>query len=196
MKVVKKEYQWVRDRKDRTPDPTTRRDISRSERKRDQSKVDALALSLLALPEAHLNQMNLSADLRACIQEAKRLESKPGVRGGLRRQKLRLAGLVRREDEETIAALLEEVEERSGPNEKELMLQDVEQWRERIVSKRDEAIGALVAAYPGADRQRLRQLALAVDRERKRGAKPKAFRQLFALVREIISSHNGPEDSE
>jgi ribosome-associated protein len=65
-------------------------------------------------------------------------------------------------------------------------LMQVERWRERILAERDRAIDELLVAHPDADRQRLRQLAMAAEREQREGRSPRAARQLFAALREVF----------
>ena len=108
------------------------------------------------------------------------------MHGGLTVSIVALAALLRLEDESTVAAIAAAAESRGGPGERDLALMQVERWRERILADRDHAIGELLAAHPEADRRRLRQLAIAADKERRAGRPPRAVRQLFAYLREVL----------
>ena len=45
----------------------------------------------------------------------------------------------------------------------------------------------LLAAHPGADRQKLRQLVRNAHEERKRNKPPRAYRELFRELREVLA---------
>ena len=61
----------------------------------------------------------------------------------------------------------------------------LERWRDRLIEGDSEVFGAFLAEYPGADRQRLRQLIQAVLRERQKEQPPAAYRKLFKYLREV-----------
>ncbi len=186
--MAKKQFQWVRDGEDDDGEELSsgRRDSSRSQRKREADRLDALVRELLRLQPAQWQGMPLSDQLLAGLVEGRRLQQKTGVRGGLRRHVLHIAGLLRREDDDTVAAIEAAAEERGGPSDRELALMAVERWRERILRDGDRALDEFIAEHPQADRQRLRQLAMAARRAVKDERRPRAFRQLFAYLREVI----------
>jgi len=60
---------------------------------------------------------------------------------------------------------------------------------------RTKAIGALVHAHPGIDTQRLRALVRNAREERNAGRPPRAYRELFRALRDIIAdSQPVPDD--
>ena len=65
-------------------------------------------------------------------------------------------------------------------------LHRVEAWRERLIADGDAALAELLAEYPHADRQHLRQLVRNASEERNRNKPPHAFRELFRELRELI----------
>ncbi|HOZ25218.1 MAG TPA: DUF615 domain-containing protein, partial [Thermomonas sp.] len=52
----------------------------------------------------------------------------------------------------------------------------------------DVAMTELLAAHPDADRQKLRQLVRNAHEERKRNKPPRAYRELFREVRELLAT--------
>ena len=62
----------------------------------------------------------------------------------------------------------------------------VEAWRDRLLAEGDVALAELIEQYPDADRQGLRQLVRNTLEERKRNKPPRAYRELFREVRDVL----------
>jgi ribosome-associated protein len=60
----------------------------------------------------------------------------------------------------------------------------LERWRERLIVEGDGALSEFLATHPLTDRQQLRTLIRAAQRDRERG-RPDAQRKLFRFLREI-----------
>ena len=183
--MVDKKRSEVRGGDVQVEEPEGSREVSRSARKREANRIEALAMELLDLSPELWEQIPGIEDLRASLEEAHRLKRKGGVRGGLRRQIRHLAGVLRTMDAQAVA---EAIGRHGGPSDRERALQEVERWRSEIIARGDAGIDDLLNAFPdaGADRQRLRQLALQAARETKQDKPPKAFRQLFAYLRKVV----------
>ena len=69
----------------------------------------------------------------------------------------------------------------------------VETWRERLLDGGDAALAELLDEYPQADRQQLRQLVRNSLEERKRNKPPRAFRELYRALRELIVAGSGDD---
>ena len=70
----------------------------------------------------------------------------------------------------------------------------IERWCEKLLEN-DGALGALVHAHPRMDTQRLRALVRNAREERTAGRPPRAYRELFRALRDIIAdSQPMPED--
>ena len=61
----------------------------------------------------------------------------------------------------------------------------IEAWRERLFAGPD-ALDELLAEYPGADIQRLRELVRGALRERDAGGPPRSFRELYQALRALF----------
>jgi ribosome-associated protein len=66
--------------------------------------------------------------------------------------------------------------------------QRIEDWRERLVADDKAALGELLAIHPGADRQRIHALARQARTERERNGSPRAYRELFHLLRDLFET--------
>jgi ribosome-associated protein len=186
--MAKKQFQWVADGEPEEEDSTRswRRDSSRSARKRESDVLADLVGELLALQPSQWQGMGMDAELLAALREGQRLLAKRSVRSGRRRHMLHIAALLRREQPETIETITALCSERGGPSPKEMALIEVERWRKRILADADKAIVELLELYPQADRQRLRQLARSAQREQNESRPPRAVRQLFKALRELM----------
>jgi len=108
--MARKKFQWSRD--EDAPEGElhfTERD-NRSEQKREADLLDALVKALVQLKAEQISRLGLSEPARAALDEARRIKAKGRVRSGMRRQMLFVAGVLRREEDETIAALVSDVE--------------------------------------------------------------------------------------
>ena len=134
---------------------------------------------LCATPKSQLARMNLSEDLRAALEEATRIKSF----NALRRHYRRLGKLLRNEELESIQKVFDEADgiHQSGVDH----FHALERWRERLLENESESFGEFLAAYPNADRQHLRQLIQAVQKEREKEQPPAAYRKLFKYLREL-----------
>ena len=61
----------------------------------------------------------------------------------------------------------------------------VETWRDRLLADSD-AVTVFIAEYPDADIQQLRQLLRNAKKEQEKQQPPKAFRELFQLIKPLI----------
>jgi ribosome-associated protein len=64
----------------------------------------------------------------------------------------------------------------------------LEGWRDRLLQEGDTAVEALMAHFPHADRQQLRQLLRQHQREQARAQAPAAARKLFRYLRELAEA--------
>ncbi len=177
----KTKFQWVQGEQKPDEQPEGR---GRSRRKREAKAVEALVDELLLLSDAEVAALPMRESVGEALEKLAELTSRGGVRSGLRRQRLLVAGLLREEDVEEIRRMLPEGR---GSSPRERALQRVERWRTRLLDEGDPALDALLAEHPEGDRTRLRQL---VRQARKDRARPgersgKAYRELFAELRAL-----------
>ena len=158
---------------------------SRSEQRRAALDVLALAHVLVDKSEAELGKLPIDDALRAHVRDAARITS-PIAR---KRAVAFLAKQMRKEDDDALDAIRDALDANSeGSRRQVALMHRAETWRTRLIEGGDDALAAFIDENPGADRQRLRQLARNAQEEAKRNKPPRAFRELY---REILAAAKG-----
>ena len=164
---------------------------SRSQNRREALEVLALCEQLVALTPAQLAKLPVPEDLLPHIRETKRITSHIAHK----RQLAFLAKQVRREDEATLDAIRDALDEKGEASRREISaMHRVEAWRDRLLADGDDALSAFLAEYPTTDRQHLRTLVRNALEERNRNKPPRAFREIYHVVRDAMS--DAPADDE
>ena len=159
------------------------RDDSRSQQRREALEVLAIGQQLVALTDAQLARLPVPESLLPHILEARRITSHIAHK----RQLAFLAKQMRREDDDTLEAIRDALDEKGDAARREVAaMHRVEAWRDRLLADGDEALAELLDLYPEADRQGLRQLVRNTLEERKRNKPPRAFRELFRQLRAMM----------
>jgi len=161
---------------------------SKTQRKREMHELQALGARLVELNSEQLVAVGLPEDLREAVEFARRT-----TKHEARRRQLQYIGrLMRAVDPEPIREKLKVWDGVSA--EETARVHRIERWREKLLGS-DGAIGTLVNAHPGVDTQRLRTLVRNAREERTAGRPPRAYRELFRALRDIIAdSQLVPED--
>jgi ribosome-associated protein len=157
---------------------------SRSRKKRESAAAQRLGSALAALPAAELPDMDLPEALVAAILDWKKF---PGHEA--KRRQMQYIGKLMREAD--VEELEEKLETRFIPDrEQTKTLHAVEELRDRLVNAEEAALeaelAALAARNPALPAARLRHLALTARDERSRQRPPKAYRELFRLLRGLF----------
>lgn len=156
---------------------------SRSQNRREALEVLALGEKLVALTEAQLAKLPVPDSLLPHIREAKRITAHIAHK----RQLAFLAKQMRREDDEVLEAIRDALDEDGEAARREVAaMHRVEAWRERLLADGDAALAQLLDEYPTADRQHLRALVRSALDERRKNKPPRAFRELYRALRELI----------
>jgi ribosome-associated protein len=158
-------------------------DQSRSEQRRAALDVFALGETLAGLSPAALAKLPVPDSLLPHIADTRRMTS----HGARKRQLGFLAKQMRREDDEVLDAIRDALEAGGESARKDTaLLHRAEAVREQLLEGGDAALAAFLEAHPGADRQRLRQLVRNALDERARSKPPRAFRELFRELRDLL----------
>jgi len=128
----------------------------------------------------------LSEATWAAIDETDRIKD-PRALG---RHWKRIANLLEREDMHAVQALMAGAESRERDAAARHHL--LERSRERLIAEGDKALAEFLAEHPQADRQQLRTLVRAAQRDVERG-RPDAPRKLFRQLREILDAEPSGE---
>ena len=166
---------------------------SRSEQRREALDIRSLGEKLVALAPAHLAKLPIPEDLLEHIHDTQRITSHIAHK----RQLQFLAKQMRRESDETLDAIRDAMEVGGDAAKRETaLLHTVETWRARLLEDGDTALGELLAEYPTADRQHLRQLVRNAGEERAKNKPPHAFRELFRELRELLQEPDEKDESD
>jgi ribosome-associated protein len=152
--------------------------VSKTRRKREMLDLQSLGAALVALPGSQLNGLGLQSPLLDAVMEAKRITSHEAKR----RQLQYIGRLMREVDPEPIRAALAAVEGNSA--QAAAAHRRLEALRERLLSD-DEALTRFALEHPGADLQELRALIRNARREQKEEKPPRAFRELFRVLKAL-----------
>jgi ribosome-associated protein len=154
--------------------------VSKTKKKREMHELQALGVALLRLNERELESIAMPEELRRAVLEAKRIKSHEAKR----RQLQYIGRLMREVDAAPLRAKLEAIEGSSA--QATAHHRRLEAWRERLLED-DEALTAFGAEHPGADMQVLRTLIRNARKEAASGKPPRAYRELFRVLKQIES---------
>jgi ribosome-associated protein len=155
--------------------------VSKTRKKREMHELQTLGVALAALPESQLKEMKLGEDLLEALLEVKRIKSHEAKR----RQMQYIGRLMRDVDSAPIRSRLAEVEGHSA--QATARHRRLETWRERLLAD-DAALTEFAAAYPVAELQALRTSIRNARKEQKEGKPPRAYREIFRILKDIDSS--------
>ncbi|MDR2881680.1 MAG: DUF615 domain-containing protein [Azoarcus sp.] len=152
---------------------------SKTRRKREMQNLQDLGAQLVALAPAQLKKFPVPGELLAAIAEAQRFTRKDEA---LRRQMQYIGKLMRGIDPEPIRARLAVLR---GESASEIARQHrLERLREELLAD-ERTVETIVREWPGADIQRLRVLRRNALKEREQQRPPRAYREIFRVLREL-----------
>lgn len=156
---------------------------SKSALKREMTARQALGEALCSLSTRELARMPIDdADLLEAIRESAQISH----HSAQRRHRQYIGKLMRRIDPAPIrAALYALYGER---REDAAAFRELEKLRDTLLARGDEALGDVLARFPTADRQHLRQLTREARREIEAERPPAASRRLFRYLRELAAA--------
>lgn len=169
-------------------------DISKTDLKKQSDAVQALGEQLLTLRLGLRDKLDLPDKLIEAVEDAKRITNFEG-----RRRQMQFIGkLMRKLDDETVAAIETAMtEQHQGSPADTLRLHLAEQWRDRLISS-DDAVTEWLNAQPSTDAQHLRSLVRQARKDAQAHAKQeqpgqavrhgKSYREIFQLVRDALGT--------
>lgn len=158
---------------------------SRSQQRRTALDVLELGERLVALTPAQLTRLPVPEDLLPHLAETRRITAHVAHK----RQLAFLAKQMRKLDPEVLDAIRDALSTESASARREVALMHrAETLRESLLGEDgDTSLTALLADFPHADRQKLRQLVRNAREERAKNKPPRAFRELYQMLREMIA---------
>ena len=162
---------------------------SRSANRRAALDVLELGERLVAMSAAQLARLPLPEDLLPHIRETQRITSHVAHK----RQLAFLAKQMRKLDDGQLDAIRDAMgKDGEAARRETAVLHRAEALREALLGDDgDAAMTDLLAAHPQADRQKLRQLVRNTREERAKNKPPRAFRELFRELRELLAQDGG-----
>ena len=153
--------------------------VSRTQRKKEDHARQKLGERLVALSAEQLDGIGLPNELREAVSVARKTTANVA-----RRRHVKHVGTVlRRIDTTPIENALKGFER--GDREKALAFEKIETWRDRLREGDLTLIEEILSVCPGAERQRLTQLARNAKKEFAGGKGIKASRALFRYLKEV-----------
>jgi len=158
--------------------------VSKSELKRDCHALTDLGVDLTELPENQLKTIPMSDSLLNAVMEAKKIHKHSAIK----RQRLYIGKLIRKDDWETIQQHVEKFKE--PLQQQNAVFKSMENWRDRMLSEGDKAVNDFIGEHHNADRQKLRQMVKNASKEKQLEKPPAHARKLFKYIREIIENES------
>ena len=161
---------------------------SKSQRKREMTALQKLGAELVEEPKERVLRVPLPDQVRDAILECQGIRSHEG-----RRRQLQYIGkLMRVLDEEEVAAIQKTMDSWKGASKSETAaLHALERQREKLLAD-DDALTALRARHPELDLQHLRALIRNARREQAENKAPKAYREIFQVLKQLQASQSTP----
>lgn len=157
---------------------------SKSQLKMEMHALRQLGIDIAELPLAILETLELSTELRAAIDDYRRI----GHKNALKRQASFIGKLMRREDSDAIRAQLDALQESRHKATRQFHI--FEQWRDRLIAEDDTALESFLSEFPHSDRQQLRSLVRTAKKERSQNKTPTTARKLFKFIQVCFAEHD------
>lgn len=160
---------------------------SKSQLKRDMDALQALGARLVELGSERLAKVEMPDDLRLAVKEAQRITA----HGGRRRQMQYIGRLMRSVDPAPIQAALDEFDGISAVA--KARQHTLERLRERFLED-ESVLNEIASRAATADFQHLRQLRRNALKEKAEGKPPRAYRELFRVLRDLDTPNDEQVD--
>lgn len=161
---------------------------SKSQKKREMQALQSLGEALVALSPDRLKKIDLPDNLREAVRDAQRFDKREAGR----RQMQYIGRLMRDIDPAPIQAALDEIRGVSAAA--TARQHALERLRVRLIED-ESVLDEIGRDYPGADFQRLRQLRRNAIKEQAENRPPRAFRELFRELRDLMENDHDPDDA-
>jgi ribosome-associated protein len=163
---------------------------SRTQQRREALAVLTLATQLLELPPSRLAKLELPEDVRREIDVTRRITAHIARK----RQLAFLAKVMRRYDDADFASVRGELgENREKQRQETAAMHRLEAMRDRLISEDETALSELITEHPQIDRQHVRSLIRQARTERDANKPPRAYREIFQLLKDLAANANQPD---
>jgi ribosome-associated protein len=163
---------------------------SKSQKKRDMTALQVLGQALVDLPADRLLKIEMPDALRIALADARRFTKHEAKR----RQMQYIGKLMRTIDPAPFQAVLDAMAGSSAVE--NARFHRIERLRTQLIEDEAAALAEIAAAHPGADLQHLRQLRRNAVKEQELAKPPRAFREIFRILRELEETATPSEDDQ
>ena len=161
---------------------------SKTQRKQAMAELQALGEALVDLPADRLKKVALPDELRTAVLEAQRMPRQDEAK---RRQMQYIGKIMRNED---TAPIIEKLKQLKGSSTAATaLLHRIERYRTEMIAN-DAAITQFLADFPAVDAQPLRALVRNARKEAEQVKPPKAYRELFQLIKTALETPVDDDD--
>ena len=165
---------------------------SKSQLKRDMTALQKMGAVLVAAPSDRVKRVPMPVDVLEAIMECQQITDHEG-----RRRQLQYVGKKMRTLEDSEVAVIQTaIDSWNGASKSETAaLHAIERQRERLLAD-DNALTALREKYPDLDIQHARNLIRNARKEQAEKKPPKAYREIFQLLKSLQGATQPPTESE
>ena len=162
---------------------------SKSQRKREMTALQKTGEQLVNESADRIKRTPMPENLKEAILECQRIRNHEG-----RRRQLQYIGKIMRSlDEEAIATINRTIESWRGLSKADtLLMHALENQREKLLAD-ERALTEFLHKYPQADIQQLRTLIRNAKKETAANKPPKAYREIYRLLKQIMTASPLPE---
>ena len=165
---------------------------SKSELKRQMTALQKMGQELVDSARDRVKRVPMPEDVRDAILECQTITNHEG-----RRRQMQFVGKkMRTLDEAEVALIQKTIDSWKGASKSETAaMHSLERKREKLLAK-DEALTELMAENPELDVQHLRTLIRNARKEQAENKPPKAYREIFQILKEIQAKNKAATASE
>ena len=165
---------------------------SKSQLKRDMTALQKMGAVLVAAPSDRVKRVPMPVDVLEAIMECQQITDHEG-----RRRQLQYVGKKMRTLEDSEVAVIQTaIDSWNGASKSETAaLHAIERQRERLLAD-DNALTALREKYPDLDIQHARNLIRNARKEQAEQKPPKAYREIFQLLKNLKKSSTTPDAAD
>lgn len=165
---------------------------SKSQLKREMTALQDLGEELVSQPKDRLKRVPMPEDVRDAILECQKIKDHEG-----RRRQMQYVGKKMRSlEEEELAAIRKMIDSWKGSSKAETAaMHALERRREKLLAD-DKALTELKEEYPEVDVQQLRALIRNARREQADNKPPKAYREIFQILKQLQSQPSAMTDEQ
>lgn len=165
---------------------------SKSQRKRDMTGLQKLGEQLVAEPTDRVKRVPMPEDVRDAILACQLIKDHEGRRRQLQFVGKKMRGLT----EDEVAAIQKTIDSWKGLSKADTaMMHALERQRDKLLTN-DDALTELLRQHPELNAQQLRTLIRNARKEQAENKPPKAYREIFQIMKQLRSKGTPEMDAE